>query len=61
MTITVKPGPGRRVRNPTTGLLISDETEVPRTQYWLRRLRDGDVVEVKAKTTKSSRRTSHVD
>ena len=44
--ITVIPTVGRRVRDPGRGFsVIPDEgASVPRTSYWLRRIRDGDVV-----------------
>lgn len=43
----VKLAEGRRLRDPYTKThLEPDEVrEVPRNAYWLRRLRDGDVVE----------------
>jgi hypothetical protein len=43
----LKPGPGVAVRDPELrDFLPDDGREVPRTDYWLRRLADGDVVEV---------------
>jgi hypothetical protein len=44
----VKLAPGRRLRDPITKVLMEPDTEreVPLNQYWTRRLRDGDVVEV---------------
>lgn len=43
----VKPAPGRAVRDPVLrDLLPETGREVPRDVYWLRRLRDGDVVEI---------------
>jgi aminoglycoside phosphotransferase (APT) family kinase protein len=55
----VKPGPNthepetlgalRKVRFPRTHALLPEEgTEVPEDQFWLRRLRDGDVVRAEA-------------
>lgn len=42
----VKPSEGRAVRDPELrDLLPAEGRDVPRTDYWLRRLRDGDVVE----------------
>ena len=48
-TIHVRPGPGLVVRDPVTGTPLPPEgAAVPRTSYWLRRLRDGDATEVPA-------------
>ena len=48
-TITVKPAHDRRVVDPATRKpLPADGAEVERSVYWLRRLREGDVTEVKA-------------
>ncbi len=45
--MNVKPAPGLRIRDPDLKDLLPDEgREVPDTDYWHRRLRDGDVVEV---------------
>ncbi len=42
----VKPAEGRMVRRPDTfAPLPEGGDEVPRDEFWLRRLRDGDVVE----------------
>lgn len=42
----VKPAPGLAVRDPELrDLLPAEGREVPASAYWLRRLRDGDVVE----------------
>lgn len=47
-TITIKPAPGLVIRDPARMDLIEEEgREVERSNYWARRLRDGDVVEVK--------------
>ena len=47
----LKPKEGYIVRDPQSHRPLSAEgEEKPRTQYWLRRLRDGDVVEVGADT-----------
>lgn len=52
-TLFVKPAPGLQVRDPQThDPLPAEGAEVPRTIYWLRRLRDGDVTEVQPKKTK---------
>lgn len=43
----VKPAEGRAVRDPLLRDLLPDEgRDVPRDDYWTRRLMDGDVVEV---------------
>jgi len=45
-TMYVKPAPGRRVVDPTTTKPLGDvPLLVERTGFWLRRLKDGDVVE----------------
>lgn len=46
----VKPAiPGTIVRDPDTKRALPDEgDDVPDTSYWLRRLRDGDVVRIDA-------------
>lgn len=54
-SITVQPAPERRVRL-ETGELITGPVEVPRTGYYLRRLRDGDLVEIQPATTHSTPR-----
>lgn len=47
-TLTIKPAKGVRVRDPDTGEhLDAAGATVPRNRYWLRRLKDGDVVETK--------------
>lgn len=42
-TVTVYPVEGRTVRDPATGEVVTAEKEVPRSAYWLRRLRSGDL------------------
>ncbi|HVL75311.1 MAG TPA: DUF2635 domain-containing protein [Noviherbaspirillum sp.] len=43
----IKPAPGRQVPDPERGGYLSAEGRtVEPTQYWLRRLFDGDVIEV---------------
>jgi hypothetical protein len=42
----LKPAPGLAVRDPELrDLLPAEGRDVPRSDYWLRRLTDGDVVE----------------
>ena len=44
-TMYVKPAPGLRVRDPRTGQpLPAQGAETPVSGYWVRRLRDGDVL-----------------
>jgi hypothetical protein len=46
----VKPARGLAIRDPDLlDLLPAEGREVPRNDYWLRRLADGDVREVEAK------------
>lgn len=47
--IKVKPAPDRRVRKPEGVLLEEAGETVERSSYWMRRLRDGDVVQVETK------------
>lgn len=43
----VKPAAGRAVRDPVKGTLLpEDGAEVPESMFWIKRLRDGDVVKV---------------
>jgi hypothetical protein len=45
----VKPAEGLKVRDPDTRRHLPEEgAAVPRSTYWLRRLRDGDVVAASA-------------
>lgn len=47
----VRPAPGRTVFDPRAHVeLPQDGADVPRSSFWLRRLRDGDVV--RAETNK---------
>jgi hypothetical protein len=48
-TMRIKPRLGLLVRDPATYRPLALEGEdKPRDQYWMRRLRDGDVVKVEA-------------
>lgn len=49
ITFKVKPRAGAKVMKPDGTLLNPNGEEVEKTTYWVRRLRDGDVVEVNAK------------
>ena len=52
----LKPKPGMKIPDPEKGGYLSPEGRpVAPTSYWLRRITDGDVVEVKPTTT--ARRT----
>jgi len=55
-TFTIKPAKGVQVRDPATGEHLDPSgATVPRNRYWLRRLKDGDVVEARApKATKAT-------
>ena len=45
----LKPTAGRTVRDPVKGTLLPEEgAEVPKSTFWDRRLRDGDVVNADA-------------
>lgn len=44
--IFIQPAPGLTVRKPVGGYLAEAGEEVNRDSYWLRRLADGDVVEL---------------
>lgn len=47
----VKPAPGLVVRDPQTRVQLPESgRDVPEISYWLRRLRDGDVVEATTPT-----------
>lgn len=49
ITFKVKPRTGAKVMKPDGTLLNPNGEEVEKITYWVRRLRDGDVVEVNAK------------
>lgn len=54
MELHLKPAPGLVIKKPDGSKLAADGEPVPRTSFWLKRLADGDVNEVKpaAKATK---------
>lgn len=55
----VKPAPGLSIRDPDLMDLLPEEgREVPDSTYWIRRLRDGDVVSVQAKASAEQKKTS---
>lgn len=55
-SVFVKPAEGLKVRDPVTmDHLPATGAEVPRTTYWLRRLRDGDVVQAKRAARKPAK------
>ena len=59
-TITVHPGEGRKVRFPADHRLAGqfmppEGGVVPASPYWLRRLRDGDVIEGAAPAAKPAK------
>lgn len=50
-TLHIKPRDGVTVRDPRTARALKKSGEKkPRNTYWLRRLRDGDVIDLDAKT-----------
>lgn len=56
-TVFVRPAAGRVVRDPVTREALPEGgLEVPRNSYWLRRLRDGDVIEGKARGAGKTKR-----
>lgn len=52
MRVHLKPAEGLKVRQPDGQVLPEEGKEVELTTYWRRRLRDGDVVEIKPATGK---------
>lgn len=45
-TMFVRPAVGLKIRDPETGNYLPEPGQiVPRSSFWLRRLKDGDVVE----------------
>lgn len=50
----IRPAPGLRIADPATGAYLPEAGAfMPRSAFWLRRLKDGDVVEA-AKQEKSA-------
>ncbi len=46
-TFKIKPAPGANVRDPVTKMHLAAEGESkPRTNYWLRRMKSGEVIAV---------------
>lgn len=56
----VKPSSKKvKVFDPATKLHLKEEgKEVPKSNYWLRRLRDGDIVEIKKEESKAIRKSN---
>ncbi len=56
MELYLKPAPGLVIKKPDGSKLAADGEKVPRTSFWLKRLADGDVNEVKpaVKATKKT-------
>lgn len=54
MELYLTPAPGLVIKKPDGSKLAAEGERVPRTSFWLKRLADGDVVNVKpaAKATK---------
>ena len=63
--VTLKPGDGLTIRDPETLQFLSEAGEIkPLSAYWLRRLAEGDVVEVEAVPSpakKSEKQTDNND
>lgn len=60
--IYVKPAPGRLVRHPETGEIVPEGgMAVPRVSYWLRRVKDGDVVQCANPMADDSRAVCRAD
>ena len=59
MTMFVKPKPGGLVRQPERKFqpLPAEGKLVPKSPYWIRRLRAGDVVEAKEEKPKPAEKT----
>ncbi|MDM5141737.1 DUF2635 domain-containing protein [Aeromonas bestiarum] len=47
MELYLKPAPGLVIKKPDGSKLAAEGERVPRTSFWLKRLADGDVVNVK--------------
>ncbi|WP_265436091.1 DUF2635 domain-containing protein [Aeromonas media] len=47
MELYLKPNKGLSIRKPDGSKLAAEGERVPRTSFWLKRLADGDVVNVK--------------
>lgn len=56
--IFIQPTPGITVRKPVGGYLATEGEEVNRDSYWLRRLADGDVVEVAGDDNQAATKTA---
>ena len=47
MELNLKPAPGLVIKKPDGSKLAAEGEQVSRTSFWLKRLADGDVVNVK--------------
>lgn len=61
-TLNIKPAPGKQVRDPVLHDLIPEAGRIVETsEYWVRRLRDGDVLPIlppaKTRTTRTTGET----
>ncbi len=57
-TLFLKPAPGRQVRDPVSGQVLPEAgAEVPATNYWTRRLQDGDVIQAAAPKAEAPTKT----
>lgn len=53
-TVFVRPAPGIRIADPETGQYLPEVgLLVPRSGFWLRRLKDGDVLEAEQSPIKA--------
>lgn len=51
-TFFIRPAPGLRIADPKTGDYLPEAgLLMPRSSFWLRRLKDGDVIEATQKST----------
>ncbi|MDU7778699.1 MAG: DUF2635 domain-containing protein [Aeromonas caviae] len=57
MELTLKPKPGLTVRKPDGNKLAEAGETVSRNSFWLRRLADGDVTEVKPAGKATNKKT----
>lgn len=56
--LKIRPAKGVRVRGPDGRVLPPEGAEVPRSSFWFRRLRDGDVELVEPKKAPAKKKTT---
>lgn len=56
----IKPAPGIKLRDPSTGdFLPEGESVVPRIPFWIRRVKDGDAIDLdKPETAAAEKKTA---